>query len=424
MKIRKIALLGAAAALALTGCSTNGSTTDPTSAAPTDAATTPAGDRSITLWLADQEKDVAPALPEYLKKEFAAATGATLNIEFIGWGELLPRLSTALSNPDQTPDVVEIGNTQAPTFTTVGAFTDLTDKMDELAGGAKVVPQGFIDAGSVDGKVYAVPYYWGSRYVFYDKGAFKDAGIEVPKTLAEFGDAAKKLTTDEKSGFWLPGQDWRNGISWLFANGGDIAVNEGGKWVGKLSSPESQKALAEVKDLFENATHAPKDGEDKEAWTPFNNGDTAMFMAPSWARWSVTEDLAENLGAFALPGVDGGTAPVFAGGSNMGISKASKNQDLAFELLKVVYSDGYQKVLAENGMGPVRDSFTSLMGDDEFAQAAIAASATSKLTPASAGWASVEQSRVMEEFFGKIAQGGDVAALAAETDATLNKVLN
>ena len=47
--------------------------------------------------------------------------------------------------------------------------------------------------------------------MFYNKDAFAAAGVEVPTTLAEFTEVAKKLQTDTQSGFWLPGQDWYNG---------------------------------------------------------------------------------------------------------------------------------------------------------------------------------------------------------------------
>jgi N,N'-diacetylchitobiose transport system substrate-binding protein len=149
-----------------------------------------------------------------------------------------------------------------------------------------------------------------------------------------------------------------------------------------------------------------------------------MFMAPSWARWSVDKKHTPDLGGFALPGVDGGAAPVFAGGSNLAISAKSKNQALAFDVLKLIYSDDYQKALATNGLGPANDSFTSLMGSDEFAKSAIAAASNSKLTPASPEWATVETAKVMEEFFGKIAAGDDVATAAKATDAKLNTMLN
>ncbi|VXB25731.1 extracellular solute-binding protein [Aeromicrobium sp. 9AM] len=416
MKFTKIAAATAATALALTALAACGGSSDGDKAE--------GGSDTVTLWLAGKE-DTPKKVEDWLVKEFAAQhKGKNLKVQHIDWGELIPRLNTALQS-DKTPDVVEVGNTQAATFTSVGAFTDLTDKLEDL--GSNIGPKSFVEAGTYDGKVSAVPYYWGSRYIFYSKKAFKDAGIEVPTTLEGFNKAATQLKSEGNSkfsGFWLPGQDWRNGISWIFANGGDIAKQEDGKWVATLSSPESIKGLTELQGLYEKATTAPKDGKDAEPWTAYNNGEAAMFMAPSWARWSVDEKLAKDLGGFPLPGVDGGAAPVFAGGSNLGISAKSKNQDLSFDLLKLIYSDEFQEQLAKNGLGPANDSFTGLMGDDEFAKAAVAAASNSKLTPASPEWASVESASVMEEFFGKIASGDDVASAAKATDDKLNAALN
>lgn len=416
MKLTKIAAAAAASALALTALAACGGSSDGDKAE--------GGSDTVTLWLAGKE-DTPKKVEDWLVKEFAAQhQGKNLKVQHIDWGELIPRLNTALQS-DKTPDVVEVGNTQAATFTSVGAFTDLTDKLDQL--GDNIGPKSFVEAGTYDGKVSAVPYYWGSRYIFYSKKAFKDAGLEVPTTLAGFSKAATQLKADgdsKFSGFWLPGQDWRNGISWIFANGGDIAKQEDGKWVATLSSPESVKGLTELQGLYEKATTAPKDGKDAEPWTAFNNGEAAMFMAPSWARWSVDEKRADDLGGFALPGVDGGAAPVFAGGSNLGISAKSRNQDLSFDLLKLIYSDEFQQQLAKNGLGPANDSFTGLMGDDEFAKAAVSAASNSKLTPASPEWASVESASIMEEFFGKIASGEDVASAAKATDDRLNAALN
>ncbi|WP_370614903.1 extracellular solute-binding protein [Mumia qirimensis] len=412
--LTRLAVLGVASALALTACGS------------ADSDDSSSGTTVVKLWLAG-ETDTPEALTTWLEKEYEAQNeGTDLKIEQIDWGQLVPRLQTALSDENQTPDVFEVGNTQSPTFTSVGAFADLTDKVGDL--GDNIGPESFVEAGAFDGKQFAVPYYWGSRYVFYSKKAFADAGIALPTSLAEFNTAVvelKKKSGDKNySGFWVPGQDWRNGISWMFAHGGDIAVQEGDSWVGKLSSPESVKGLEEWKNLSDNASAAPKDGLDAEAWVPFNNGEAAAFMAPSWARWSVPEELAADLGGFALPGTDGGAAPVFAGGSNLGVSAKSKNQDEAFALLQLIYSDEYQTLLAENGLGPAKPDFTAKMGDDEFAKASVAAASNSKLTPNSPNWTEVETSQVMEEFFGKIAGGADVAATAEDYDAKLAEILN
>ncbi len=425
MKIRKIAAFGAIAALTLAGCSTAEKTPETTTPAPTtsDAPATdaPAGDaKEISLWLAGT--DTPDEMIKYLKDTFNKNTGSTVKVDQVDWSELIPRLQTALNNPDQTPAVVEVGNTQAPTFAAVGAFTDLTDKMGEL-GGEKLGPKGFVEAGSFDGANYALPYYWGSRYVFYNKKMLADAGIEVPKTLGEFNAAAEKLTTPEVSGLWMGGQDWRNSIGWVFANGGDFAANEGGKWVGKMSSPESVKGLTELQAIANKGTNAGADITDKDLWVPFNEQKAAMFVGPGWARWSVTLE-EDEFGAFALPGVEGDAAPVFAGGSNIAISKASPDQDLALELMKVIYSDEYQEMLAKNGLGPANSDFNKLMGDDQFAMAAIASAENAKLTPPAEKWAAFEASKTIEEFFARIAQGKDIATEAAKFDADLEKALN
>ena len=52
------------------------------------------------------------------------------------------------------------------------------------------------------------------------------------------------------SGFFLGGQDWRDGISWIFANGGDIAQKKDGKWVGTLESADSLKGLQQLQDTY------------------------------------------------------------------------------------------------------------------------------------------------------------------------------
>ena len=134
-----------------------------------------------------------PAGPARLPRETFEAEnpGSTLEIEEQDWNGLVPRLQTALASEEQTPDVVEIGNTQSPTFTYAGAFVDITDMYSELGGDDLL--EGFVQAGSADGAFYAAPYYSGARAVFYNKDMFAAAGVEVPTTLEEFTQVATTL---------------------------------------------------------------------------------------------------------------------------------------------------------------------------------------------------------------------------------------
>jgi N,N'-diacetylchitobiose transport system substrate-binding protein len=386
----------------------------------------------IVVWL--NGADTPQEARDWLKKTFEEQNpGSTLTIEEQEWDGLVERLTTALSSEDQTPDVVEVGNTQAPTFTTVGAFSDLTGDLEDLGGDDLL--EGFVEGATVDGKTYAVPYYAGSTYVFYRKDLFQQAGIEgVPSTMDEFVDTAitlKQASSEENfSGYWLPGQDWRDGAAFLWDAGGDFAVPDGDGWAGALSSSESIEGLERVQQLFEEASGAPADANEADPVTPFCAGQIGMMSRPGWVLGMLTDPeagcpkLAEQIGVFALPGSDGEPAPVLLGGSDIAVPAKSPNQDLARKALALMLSDDYQGILAENGLTPAKESLTSLLGDDEFAQATIEAASNAKLTPAAQKWAAVEGERILEDLFSQIAQGGDVEQLAADADARIEETLN
>ena len=442
--------LAFAALLALSAC-TAGGATDPQTEPEDDGGQTEGAE--ITMWV--NGGDTPQALRDWLVEKFAEENpGSTLVIEEQDWNGLVPRLQTALTSPEQTPDLVEIGNTQAPTFTYAGAFAPLDDMVDEL-GGDDLLP-GFMEAGTADGTVYAVPYYSGARAVFYRKDLFEAAGVEVPTTLDEFTEAAIALQQANPSGaanfsgFWFPGQDWYNGTAWIYTHGGELAVQEGGEWQGGLSSPESQEALAQVQRLFDEGTNAPADADGADPWVPFNNGESAMFSAPTWARWSIDlpecnkgvdpEDTSEEAnalraeqqacneektGIFALPGLEEGEpATVFAGGSNIAIPAMSQNQDLAKSLLSIIFSEEYQTMLAENGLIPGNSTYADAMGDDVYATTAVEAALGAQLTPPAEKWAEVEGDRILEDFFQQVASGADIEEAAAEADQLIADTLN
>jgi N,N'-diacetylchitobiose transport system substrate-binding protein len=239
-KLTRLAALAAATALAL-GAAACGDTKEQGGGDSTGGAKAAS---ELTLWLAGN--DTNDDLRAYLKETFEKDNeGWTLSIQTIDWGDLVTKLTTSLPDAKNTPDVVEVGNTQSPTFTNVGAFLDISDMYGEL-GGDKLLPS-FVEVGQVDGKNYTLPYYFGSRYMFYRADVWEQAGVPVPGTLDEFNTAVVKLTEanplgiKDFSGFFIGGADWRNGVSWVFANGGDLAKKEGDQWVSTLAAPNTVK---------------------------------------------------------------------------------------------------------------------------------------------------------------------------------------
>ncbi|MGD8192900.1 extracellular solute-binding protein [Herbiconiux sp. P18] len=418
-----VTALGVTAALALAGCA-GGSSGD--SAGGSDEAA------DIRVWLngTDTPQDARDYLVSTFEKDHP---GSTLTIEEQSWTGLVDKLTTNLSGSD-SPDVVEVGNTQAAAFTSAGAFADLSGVEDEL-GGDDLLP-GFVEAGSYDGKLFAAPYYSGARLVFYKKDLLANAGLTVPTTLDQYvsNGVALAAANPGVSGIYFPGQDWYNALPYIWEAGGEIATQSGDTWTSSFSSPESIAGLKQVQEVMTKASVAPKDGNETDPQVPFCEGTVANLSAPSWVKGSILApadadapgcpDQEANLGVYALPGADGGAAHVFAGGSNIAVSANSAHPELATDALEIMLSDEYQTILGENGLVPAKISLASTLGTDEVATAIAEAAANAKLTPASPKWADVEASGALQDFFVSIAQGGDVEELAKALDEKIDGILN
>ncbi|MFF3063040.1 extracellular solute-binding protein [Oerskovia sp. NPDC057915] len=389
------------------------------------------GKGDIRVWLVGT--DTPKEAREYLKTTFEAENeGSTLTIEEQSWTGLVDKLTTSLASSD-SPDVVEVGNTQAAAFTSAGFFTDLTDKYEALGGDDLL--KGFVEAGSYDDKFYAAPYYSGARAVFYSQQIVGD-GFVAPETLDDYVAQGKALTTDTRSGIYWPGQDWYNGLPYIWENGGFIAEKKGDKWEAGFSSEGGIKGLEQIQDVMLTASKAPKDGQETDQQIPFCAGEIGFLSAPTWVQWSIkAEETAEapgcattygsDLHAFALPGKEAGkAAQVMAGGSNIAIASKSKNQELALSALEIMLSDGYQEIMATNGLIPAKVSQAKFLPDDEITQAGAEAAAAAKLTPASPKWADVEAKRYLQDAFVQLAQGGDVKAIATKLDEQIESTLN
>lgn len=419
-KLGALALLGASAVV-LAGCA-GGDTGG-------DSGGTPAA-AELRVWLVGT--DTPQDARDYLKKTFEAENpGSTLTIEEQQWTGLVDKLTTSLSSND-SPDVVEMGNTQAAAFTSSGALLDISDIQDTL-GGSDLL-DGFVEAGSWDGKLYAAPYYSGARVVFYNTAQYQTAGVSVPTTLDEYVANAGTLAAalPGVSGVYFPGKDWYNALPYIWENGGEVAVQKDGEWDAQLSSEASVAGIEQVQEVM-NSSVAPKDGDETEAWVPFRTEKAATLSAPSWAYWSIVADedkadtaLTNSLGYFALPGKDGGAAKVFAGGSNVGIAAKSANPELAKSALEIMLSDDYQTILAGAGLVPAKKSLGTEVAaaTPELAKVIADAAANAKLTPASPKWADVEAKGLLQDFFVQVANGGDVKSLATELDTQIESILN
>jgi N,N'-diacetylchitobiose transport system substrate-binding protein len=153
-----------------------------------------------------------------------------------------------------------------------------------------------------------------------------------------------------------------------------------------------------------------------------------MLLGPGWKVGQILTECPEmegKVGAFALPGSQAGTtAPVFLGGSNLGVSANSAHPDLAIEFLQVLIGEDYQSRLADLGLLPGRLSLLSQVTGDEATEAQATAAQNSRFTPASENWAAVEGANILQDMGVAIASGGDVAAEAERASTAIEDTLN
>jgi N,N'-diacetylchitobiose transport system substrate-binding protein len=425
--MRTAAVAGVAAALAL-GVASCGNDDGSSPAAQTSQA------KDITVWL--MNGSAPDAVIKAVNADFTAAhPGTTVKIEIQQWDGIQEKTTTALAG-NNPPDVLEIGNTLVSKFAESGGLADLTDKSAEL--GRDDWLQGLTDAGTLDGKLYGVPYYAGDRAVIYRKDLFAKAGVTSPPTdRASFVAAADKLQrtfgSDPKfSALYFPGQYWYAALPFVWDEGGDIAVQDGDSWKGTLDSPESQAGLAWLKDVVQKYSKAPVNGNenDNDPAVPLGEGKAAMIIDPGWKVGVVTKNkpaLKNQIAVFPIPGKSADkTAPVFLGGSNLAVAEGSDAPDLAYEWVKLLAGEKAQTQLATvGGVIPNKTSLLDLHAKDPILSVFDAAAKNSKFTPATPKWANVESSTILQDMLVAIFSGKKTVAEATQdASEAITKTLN
>ncbi len=389
-RLTKVMAGAAAIALATAGCAGSGG----------DGSEQNSGEpRTLTVWLMDGS---APeTLTDALNKEFEGANdGVTVKYEVQEWNGIQDKLTTALASQDP-PDVIELGNTQAPSFAAEGVLTDLTGDVDSMNGDAWL--SSLKDSGEWDGKQFSTPFYAANRSVIYRTDMFQQAGIaEAPTSREEWLDAIAKLRTTFGSdpqfqALYLPGQNWYTLLSFIYDEGGDIAKANGTEFTATMDSQEAKAGIEFYKQLVEaSGTTAPKDNDEQnpEQAGIYGQGKVAMMIALPWELGTAAKDnpdIEKNSSAFPIPSKKAGeTAPVFQGGSNLAIPVNSKNGDLAKDYLRLLLSDKYQKQLAEAGMVPGASTDLSPLDANPVSKAMAAAAKNGRAVPATPKWATIE----------------------------------
>jgi N,N'-diacetylchitobiose transport system substrate-binding protein len=156
-----------------------------------------------------------------------------------------------------------------------------------------------------------------------------------------------------------------------------------------------------------------------------------MIIANGWEVGVITDpksgdpSLLPKLGAFPIPSHNPGqTAPVFLGGSDLGISAKSQHAALAQEWVGLLGGNKFQtQMVTAGGVIPNTTTLTSLSSG--LPAIFAAAAKTSRFTPNSPNWASVESANVLQDMLVSIFTGkSTIPAASSAASDKITQILN
>lgn len=312
----------------------------------------------ITLWtrspLERQAKNVVEAYNKSHKNQ--------VKLEIIPNDDMEGKVGGA-SQTDSLPDILAGDVVRIPYWASEGIFTDITKQIDGLDNKADL-QQGHIEAGTVDGAEYTLPFITDVSVMVWNKTLYKEAGLDPeqgPKSIAEFTEQAKKvaaLNKDGVAGSYLAGQSGGALVFDLFPSvwaDGESVMNKDGSEA--TLDNDSMKGVLDAYKELANTTNGLGAGSKEETgatWTaPFANGKIGVMPYPNTsttALFDAEKDGGFEVGVAPIPGTKEGKTSTFLGGDAMGISKDSKHVAQAWNFLYwLMQSDAQKEVFADQG---------------------------------------------------------------------------
>jgi multiple sugar transport system substrate-binding protein len=319
----------------------------------------------------DYESIIGPMVARY-NKQRKGGPKVTVRMYPADTGQYFDRLRTQFQAGDADLDVFAGDVSWPAQFATNGWIADLSERFP--AAERKQFIPGAIEGDTYDGKVWGVPWFTDSGFLYFRRDLLEASGFsEPPATWDELKEMAAKVKRDEKvaNGFVFTGAVYEGGTvlgtEFIRTAGGDVL--NGNEVV--VTSPEAVEGLRIQQSLVTDgiSPKAVANYKEDEASGAFLRGD-AVFMR----MWPYAYDLlgdketsdisADQVGLTRVPVASESVAPVNVGGGwSFYINAESGNQDAAWDLVQFLAADAQQKTMAiEGAYLPTR---TALYDDPE-----------------------------------------------------------
>jgi N,N'-diacetylchitobiose transport system substrate-binding protein len=438
-----IAALGAAAALAIAGCSSSSSP----SASSTSSSSAPA---SLTVW---RMGGSVPSQITWMNnvtaqfhEQYPAYAHTKVNVVWVPWTSRTTDWNDALTSGKNAPDITELGNTDTPTEASLGMLADITTNVNSWSNKPNLVT-GMLANDTQNGVVYAVPWFGGVRGVWYRTDQFKAAGIaSAPTTWAQLVTDAQKLMAKYPGTYGIDAitDDTNAFASFVWGSGGQIATQSNGTWTAQLTSPADEAAIKYYVSLYRTYHLSPSKyvGQTELGNTgstsgganeDFGLGKLDLYIDGPWAEATMPANATDkaNWASFPIPSENGpNPAPVFAGGSDLGVFKTTKYPQASWDLIQVMDSESNSTSFAnlQGFFPPYTAQLTSgKYKSDQFMAGFATAATNTQISPLNAkNWPTADtgQYYIIPNMLKALMNGANFQSTVAQANQQLQTVLN
>ncbi|MBN8881897.1 carbohydrate ABC transporter substrate-binding protein (CUT1 family) [Salana multivorans] len=335
-KAIRAVLIGAAAALVLSGCGR------------ADDAGTPSGDASnggsqaaiddspaegeITIWMMGEEGE---KFPDFATKFTEENPDAKITVTTIPWGDVMTKFQTAVT-AGTTPDAIMIGSSGMAAMVATGGLAQVPDGLVD----AGSFVQGAADSVVANDATWAVPWYVETRVLYYRSDLAAEYGLDAPTTWDEALEFSKAFQEHGAEwGMQLPVGQVENPsqviLPWYSQQGGSALTADGTAY--DFDNDLMVEAMEYYASFFEQGV-SPLTGYGDTAAPSFVDGSNPVFISGPWMV-NVLGDLAgadwvdQNVATAVIPGGKDNNNS-YIGGAHLGVFKDAKNADGAWKLIR------------------------------------------------------------------------------------------
>jgi trehalose/maltose transport system substrate-binding protein len=232
----------------------------------------------------------------------------------------------------------------------------LVDLSQALGDDAKQHYPGIVANNTVGGKLVAMPYFSDFGMLFYRTDLLQKYGFSSPpQSWDELNQQATKIVAGEKAsnptfaGFVFQGKAYEgltcDALEWIASSGGGTIVDQSNKVT--VNNPQAAAILNEIKGWIGNIVpQGVTSYQEEDARQAFQGGNAAFMRNWPYAYslgQSSDSQVAGKFDVGPLPSQAGGKPTGTIGGWGQAVSKYSKVQDAAIQLIRYFCSADVQR---------------------------------------------------------------------------------